>query len=349
MNRKFAFKLLFYCLFILYLLGDLHLWHGPLAGIVDDHMKATITYEGDDSKALAYVYGDPVTERQVERRRAEMAFLRGVSAHSTDLFAKQQYDSLATSAKMSLIRGDLLRLKTRYNDMNLPDTMQQAKNEINRIASRFGKGGDSFGNVLAGQKTDMGRYNNMIAGRLKQRELLENFLSYTLPLPESEIKVYYDEIKDQIKIPQRRELKHVFLATLDKDADSVKKKAEEIFHEMEKGGDFAEFVKRYSEDSGSAPLGGDLGMIAGNRADLLKGVDLFSLPEGKLTLVQSNLGWHIFLAGPILPARVPSFEEALPVIKPALDSMRRDRAVTLYMDELLKDAQMQDRVWIEKQ
>ena len=58
---KFTFKLVIYGAFLLYLVGDLFLWHGFLAGRMDAYLKPMPGPPGDNSARIAEVYGEPVT------------------------------------------------------------------------------------------------------------------------------------------------------------------------------------------------------------------------------------------------------------------------------------------------
>lgn len=308
---------------------------------MDKFLKPVATLEGDNSEVVAYVYGEPITQNQVGRKMSELSFLKGLG---TDLSTPQK-EALATSAKAELIRAALLRTTARYNDMTLPDTGEGAKLEMNLLASRFGAADDSFINVLSRQKDNPTLFTNMIAARLKQKELLEQSLVKTIAVPEKDLKIYYDEIKDKMAVPAHRQLSHIFLTTLDKDSAEVEQKAGNVLRQLKDGASFNELASRYSEDARTASKGGDLGIITEARKNLLKDIDLFSMPENTPVLKQSPLGWHIFLAGPVQPEKALSFEESLPILKPALYSMRRDRAVSLYMQEAMREAHSLQKIW----
>lgn len=73
---KFTFKLVIYGAFLLYLVGDLFIWHGFLAGRMDAYLKPMPGPPGDNSERIAEVYGEPLTANQLNRRIAELGILR---------------------------------------------------------------------------------------------------------------------------------------------------------------------------------------------------------------------------------------------------------------------------------
>lgn len=73
---KFTLRLVIYGAFLLYLVGDLFVWHGFLAGRMDAYLKPLPGPPGDSSARIAEVYGEPVTANQLSRRITELKMLR---------------------------------------------------------------------------------------------------------------------------------------------------------------------------------------------------------------------------------------------------------------------------------
>ncbi len=73
---KFTLRLVIYGAFLLYLVGDLFIWHGFLAGRMDAYLKPLPGPPGDNSARIAEVYGEPVTANQLSRRITELKMLR---------------------------------------------------------------------------------------------------------------------------------------------------------------------------------------------------------------------------------------------------------------------------------
>lgn len=338
MNRRFAYKLLFYSLFLFYLIGDLYWWHGFLARRLDDHFRPDLAAPGDDSEIVYMVYGEPITRNQILRKKAEIAFQRGMKPDESGAFSKNQDQTLDAAAKVALMHQTILRIKASYSGNRIPDVAQDARREVKLMASRFDDGGISFADALAREHTDVLQWTSMTDARLRQTALLDDFAVGVAPVSEEDLKVYYERIREQMRVPEHRQLSHIFLAKLDKDPADVSRRATALLAELEQGADFSDLARRASEDEASAPKGGDLGLVSRGRIPPGIDVDLFSLPQGRPVLAESRLGFHLFKAGPVVPEREARWEEVRPVVKSALESIRRDRAVSLYFDEVLREA-----------
>jgi len=92
-----------------------------------------------------------------------------------------------------------------------------------------------------------------------------------------------------------------------------------ILDKLKKGADFAETAKKYSNDPGTAKLGGDLGFFQRGRMVPEFDKAAFELPVGKLSdLVKSNYGWHIIKVEEKHAAGPMKYEEVAKTIKDTL-------------------------------
>ena len=94
-------------------------------------------------------------------------------------------------------------------------------------------------------------------------------------------------------------------------------KAEEVLKENRKSPEkFAELVKQYSQDPGSAKNGGDLGYIG--RGMMVKPFEdaVFKQKENDISdLVQSEFGYHIIKLTDIKPGTLRTLDEVRPEIE----------------------------------
>jgi len=119
-------------------------------------------------------------------------------------------------------------------------------------------------------------------------------------LTDKELRDYYEQNQARYTAAEERRARHILIAA-DKDAkDDVKKKAkaraEALLAEARKSpGSFAELAKKNSEDTGSAPQGGDLDWSArgGMAAKPLEDA-VFALKSGEIgPLVETEFGYHV--------------------------------------------------------
>jgi len=164
---------------------------------------------------------------------------------------------------------------------------------------------------------------------------------------EADLRVYFDANKDKYHIKEERSAQYLVLPLVDiastiqvserdideewarrdqretvdashilfkvadpsKDAE-VKAKAEEILKRAQAGEDFANLAKRYSEDEGSQPQGGNLGAFPRGAMEKPFEDAAFSLPPGQISgLVRSAYGYHIIK---VLSHEIPDKEKNRP-------------------------------------
>lgn len=109
-----------------------------------------------------------------------------------------------------------------------------------------------------------------------------------------------------------------------------------ILDSIRAGGDFADFARRYSEDPGSSPNGGDLGWFARRRWVPEFDEQAFKLSPGEMSgVIRSRYGYHIINCTDSRPAK--TFEEAEPEIRKLYEQTRQDEDKRRYLDRLRKE------------
>ncbi|MGO9012124.1 MAG: peptidyl-prolyl cis-trans isomerase [Bryobacteraceae bacterium] len=123
----------------------------------------------------------------------------------------------------------------------------------------------------------------------------------------------YNQNKESFRTKERVHAEHILLKTADKTpAEDAKLKAlaEDLVKQLKDGANFAELAKKYSEDTGSADKGGDLGWI--ERGQTLPEFErvAFALKPGETGgVVKTEVGYHIIRVIAHEDAHLPSFEE----------------------------------------
>jgi peptidyl-prolyl cis-trans isomerase D len=121
---------------------------------------------------------------------------------------------------------------------------------------------------------------------------------------DAELKEAYDKLAGQLGVAEQRRASHILVKT--------KEEADKVLAEARKEPQrFAELAKKYSQDSGSAENGGDLGMNA-KGSIAAKGLEdeIFRLKNGEIGgPVQSEFGFHVLRLTGIQAAKVTSLDE----------------------------------------
>ncbi len=148
-------------------------------------------------------------------------------------------------------------------------------------------------------------HNFMVAEKIKVDyvEITSDALSENVEVDEDQIKKMYDDYVASISGREERKARHILIKTSadNKSASSIaaKEKIESIKQELEQGADFAELAKKYSQDSGSAVEGGDLGWVA--LGEMVKPFeqalfDMNSSDKDKVAIseiVETQFGYHL--------------------------------------------------------
>ena len=133
---------------------------------------------------------------------------------------------------------------------------------------------------------------------------------------DAEVAEYYNKNVKAYTTPEQRTASHI-LINLPRDAKpadqaAAKAKAEAVLAQVRANpANFAEIAKTQSQDTGSAPAGGDLGVV--EKGVYGKAVDdvIFALKEGETSgVVQSEFGYHIFKITSLKPAAQKPLEAA---------------------------------------
>src|SRR6185503_6228180 len=121
---------------------------------------------------------------------------------------------------------------------------------------------------------------------------------------DAELKEAYDKRASQLSVAEQRRASHILVATKE-EADKIAAQARQAPQR------FAELAKKYSQDTGSAENGGDLGMNARGAlaAKPLEDV-IFQLKNGEIGgPVQSEFGFHVVRVTGIQAGKTASFDE----------------------------------------
>jgi len=225
-------------------------------------------------------------------------------------------------------------LKDRYGEGTLQELVYKkvlddkydiSKEEIDELVNDFKTAyGDSFSYFLS----SMG-----IADEDELREVLEFQLLQQRPAMDK-ITVTEDELKEQYEIESKIvTARHILVED--------EKVAKEVLDKLNAGEKFEDLAKKYSEDTGTASKGGDLGELNPNMLDrdFVKGA--FSLKENEISEpVKSQYGYHIIQA-----TKVEAKKDVKP-LEEMKDSLERkvkrskldDTKVQEALQEIMKEA-----------
>ena len=153
----------------------------------------------------------------------------------------------------------------------------------------------------------------------------------SIQIPEADLKSYYDQNAARLSGNEERRASHILInAAKDApaaDREKAKLKANELLKTVRSAPTtFADVARKNSQDTGSAPKGGDLDFFG--RGMMVKPFEdaVFSMKKGDISdVVESDFGYHIIALTDIKTPKQRSFEELRNTIEADLKAQQAQR------------------------
>ncbi|MDX1673598.1 MAG: peptidylprolyl isomerase [Longimicrobiales bacterium] len=171
-------------------------------------------------------------------------------------------------------------------------------------------------------------------------ELRGQVMTTDTVISEEELQELYATRGPDVRVKAR----HILLSIPDEDEgaqDSVRELARELRDRAAAGEDFSALARQYSDDSGTAPQGGDLGWF--ERGDMVAPFEesAFNLAVGEVSeVVETPFGLHIIK---VEDREVPSLEDAGEEFRRQLINERRQASLTEYVESVRSQYEMEVR------
>ena len=147
-------------------------------------------------------------------------------------------------------------------------------------------------------------------------------LRATTTVGDDALGAYYNSHIDEYKVENRAHVEHILFKTVGKtDAEiaEIRQKAEDVLKKAKSGANFEDLARKFSEDDGTKPKGGDLGWIVEGQTVPEFQQAAFTLPKGSISdLVKTQYGFHIIKVLDREQAHTKSFEEVRGSIAPTV-------------------------------
>lgn len=325
-------RLVIYTAAIVYLFLDLFVFAGPLRQKIRKHSSrspeqiAAAKAQG----VVARFYGQPILLTQVDRRVAERLWKEGRKLEDVPDVERRV---LRMAALNDLIDLRLLgRIKVWANKGKYP----VSEEEIDAAVARFRKKFDSEKELKDGlleQGWSEKELRMRLAARMQQDKYLAALIDLTIS--EEEAREFYDNHKEELALPQRMRVRHVFLAAEQHEAAEADKMMVEAMTRLTSGlVTFEELAAEMSEDPTSKDSGGELGWVQAGRLPEELAVQLATMEPLKPMAVQTKLGWHLVELLERKERSLQSFEEVRPAIEIALQGIKREEGMQGYRYQL---------------
>jgi peptidyl-prolyl cis-trans isomerase D len=166
-----------------------------------------------------------------------------------------------------------------------------------------------------------------------------------------DLRAYYDQHREQYHVPEQVKVSHIWIKmplpgpdgkTDDKKVAEAQHRADDLLKQVKGGAKFEDVAKKYSEDPGSANVGGSLGWIGKGQMAAEFEKSAFSLPKGQTSdVVKSVDGFHILRVDDKQDAHTKSLDEVKAEIEPVLKHQKGQQLAQKQAEALLKQAREQ--------
>jgi len=158
-------------------------------------------------------------------------------------------------------------------------------------------------------------------------------LTQQVEVSDEDVRTAYDQMLGAFESQEARQAAHILIAVDDsRDDATAEALANTVKARLDAGEDFAALAKEFSDDTGSAVAGGDLGLVEKDVMVPEFEQALFTLAVDEVSApVRTDFGYHLIRLVNIEHSTVPSYEEARAGL---LDELRQREAESRFVGKV---------------
>lgn len=323
---RFSLRLAIYGAVIAYLASDLFVFRGPLRQRIEraNPRSAEAIAAAKAGGVVARVFNHRITRSQLERAVHERLWLEGKSPAAV---APENLKTLRYAALADLIDHELLRVKAKANATQLVVSDEEVNERLRRMLGRFVTKGEMETALksqgIAGEQA----LRDRLAARIQQEKYVESRIGPLAAVSENEAREWFEQNRAGLALPERAEVRHIFLPTLDHPPEQARETLQAALDGIKAGRrDFASLAAEISEDPASKDRGGELGWMTRARLPEDFAAAVFSLPLNQASLLRTRIGWHIVEVTARKPAETRAFDDCRDEVIAALQAVKRRQA-----------------------
>ena len=373
---KRSFKLprryIFYGLSVLYLIGDIYWFGGPLKSRIDNRLKGNRVDAQElaiREEIVATVNAHPIRRYDLDRATEEYCRKNGISMGE---ISRSRVNAIRLLVLDQLVIDRLVWFHSHHYPVKL------SEDEMNDALIRFRRGfhsSEEFEKETLLQGFSMSRIDTFLQNQFMQRAWIEKTVEKHIVVSEEEIKATYaknlnseidtnwyefnDSRVSKINesdifismMPERVNVRHIFLATLDQDPEQVFERVQRVYKKLKEGQSFDEMAMKFSEDSRNKNEGGNLGWLTRKRVPKDFYDKVSSIMVGKIsTPFKTSLGWHIVHVIDRIGSTKASLDLMYDEIHANIETEKRQVAVEALINHIKSKAKIRytgQFTWIE--
>ncbi len=267
------------------------------------------------NKTVATVDGIEINQKEID---SYVNLLKSLDENGESYSSEEQLKELEANAIDSYI---VIKLIEKYaSENNIAVTDGEVDGLIQQEIESFGSEKE-FEEGLKEKGIDREFLEYQVKSNLMIKKVYDEVIA-DVEVSDDDVEKYYQDNKDtDFLVPESVEAAHILAIFPWKVADSVESESEEgrtearekiemIELKLEEGEDFEELAKQYSDDTGTAQNGGNLGYVS--RGQMVEEFEeaLFSLEKGEVSgIVETEFGFHIIKVYDCKEEYIQEFED----------------------------------------
>lgn len=275
------------------------------------------------------------TEFQTGGKFDPLVFKRVVE--SSGFTPQRYYDDFKTDLTINQLgRGYLLSNFLMESDLKNAIALVQQKRSFFTLEIPS----DNFFEIVEKNDPEVIKYYEENSDKFKTEEMVAvEYIELTIDdvldevkISDEDLKSRYDQEVENMTAKKRLHAAHILIRVTGENDQEAKKKIERISADIQKGADFSEAARKYSEDKGSAATGGDLGITDGTVFPLNFEHTLQNLRVGEVSApVKTEAGYHLIRLIDKENFSTPKFDEISADLRIKLS---KERAQMLLKDQV---------------
>ncbi len=236
-----------------------------------------------------------------------------------------EYQDLKTRAVSFLIQRYQFRAEAEEMGVEVSD--EEVQKELDKIKKEsFDNDEKKFQEALKREGLTEEQARAELRDRLLQEKLYEK-VTEDVKVSDQEIEEYYEKNKQQFSQPASRTVRHILVKT--------KAKANDLYAQLQDGGNFAALARQHSTDKSSAKQGGKIPVTQGSTVPPFDKV-AFELDTGEISQpVKTQFGWHVIKADTdVKEAKATPLKDVEQSIRQQLESDKKNKVLQDWLKEL---------------
>ena len=247
-----------------------------------------------------------------------------------------QRDQVLRNVLDQMVSYRLLIQETRARKLSAPNAEVDAR--LAQIRGQF-PNEEAFTQSMQQQNMTLDRLRTNALNDLLVARLLDAEIAPKVTVTPAQVDEFYKNNPDQFKQPERVRASHILFAFPPDGNDAgrqlARTRAAAVLKDVKGGKDFAELARLHSQDTGSAPNGGDLGYFqAGQMVPPFEKAAFAMKPGQTSDLVESQFGMHIIRVADHQPARTLPLSEVRPQLQQFIQEQKRQELTQAFVEGL---------------